>query len=31
MRFAPEGEGDPFLKFRVRLSNGLGRLNDDLE
>ena len=22
VRFAPEGEGDPFLKFRVRLSNG---------
>ena len=31
VRFAPEGEGDPFLKFRVRLSNGLGRLNDDLD
>ena len=31
VRFAPEGEGDPFLKFRVRLSNGLGRLHDDME
>ena len=31
VRFAPEGEGDPFLKFRVRLSNGVGRLYDDLE
>ena len=31
VRFAPEGEGDPFLKFRVRLSNGLGRSIDDLE
>ena len=24
VRFAPQGEGDPFLKFRVRLSDGNG-------